>query len=683
MSLFGGDSSRSRSPSQTSDFSITPIKSPTPDNLVQERHSGPTVSQHAEQQFAADTISAEDSPAEDENGTIRDIDFDAGRQRFQGSDSAWRHHTDNERMLASSLDQLRANDLSIHLYNAHSWKARLRSNETHEFIGTLKRKNRWIAGDEHGTRPWYPEYAWTHWPLEPEKVPRKGEDFGVLYDPQVGIGLAATERMLPSGEDLQEDIYALMMQRAAEQWRARPPESAFSLRPSRGRSISRPRQRRSKSVGFEAEITSAKRSAGPQTSQSADEGLNTESDLPQIRPAPILSADEDQLRLILQPSVNHLMSRIDNLLMSLHHNRAGQSAVTHDSDAEESRASSLSRSRSRSRPRDGWKKNALDSETDHAAPRNSAHSASRSRSRKRSKTAHSSPLPEERHRSESVSSVSSSVSGSDYGPSHRNPRDWSEVLGLAAMTGWNDAALKRTLERCSKLFGEDMMLYNLDEQSSLSNGFSSHVKGRKETSAAMTTGMSDDQPFTLPKVLSGYSCPYTDCAHHTQLYPFSQGFRFREHLRRKHKLESTEIRDLEAALHISGVKVPSTKNNPRGWIPPEHLVCPHQGCKRSTAPFPESRRLVDHLMRAHKYDPRKESPPPSLRRRPARATDVDAVAEGIASASVSEVETDDDMVGGVHNDGFLQPIGAHVGKRGRGKIKEVKIKREESTVATK
>jgi hypothetical protein len=56
-----------------------------------------------------------------------------------------------------------------------------------------------------------------------------------------------------------------------------------------------------------------------------------------------------------------------------------------------------------------------------------------------------------------------------------NPRDWSEVLGAAALTGWDDDAVKRAAARCSLLFGEDMAFATFEERLG-SGGDSMHVE---------------------------------------------------------------------------------------------------------------------------------------------------------------------------------------------------------------
>lgn len=44
--------------------------------------------------------------------------------RFKGPSSTWRKLTEEERLVSTSMTQLRDQDLSVHLYNAHAMKRR-------------------------------------------------------------------------------------------------------------------------------------------------------------------------------------------------------------------------------------------------------------------------------------------------------------------------------------------------------------------------------------------------------------------------------------------------------------------------------------------------------------------------------------------------------------------------------
>jgi len=66
--------------------------------------------------------------AEDSNQFSSESDA-ARPNRWKGAASTWQSLTEQERGLAASLDQLRNQDLSIHLYNAHALKRRAKEFE--------------------------------------------------------------------------------------------------------------------------------------------------------------------------------------------------------------------------------------------------------------------------------------------------------------------------------------------------------------------------------------------------------------------------------------------------------------------------------------------------------------------------------------------------------------------------
>ncbi|KIW01542.1 uncharacterized protein PV09_07020 [Verruconis gallopava] len=67
-------------------------------------------------------------------------------------------------------------------------------------------------------------------------------------------------------------------------------------------------------------------------------------------------------------------------------------------------------------------------------------------------------------------SINSKPSGSTQQTSGvENLRDWSDVLAMAAVVGWDANVLTRTIERCSKMFGETMSTLPLSSLEELSS----------------------------------------------------------------------------------------------------------------------------------------------------------------------------------------------------------------------
>ena len=157
------------------------------------------------------------SNSADEDEDSEDYDRE---NRFHGSSSTWRYFTENERSLAKSLDQQRANDLSIALYNVHALKTQVRDSEAPAKVKQYHFKKRWLKLKEDGTLPWQPRVRWAAWPLRPDRVPRSGERFGVSAVPD---GLERytykkVEPWKPSGH-LEEEILAFVMRKAKERLR--------------------------------------------------------------------------------------------------------------------------------------------------------------------------------------------------------------------------------------------------------------------------------------------------------------------------------------------------------------------------------------------------------------------------------------------------------------------------------
>ncbi|KAL8742506.1 MAG: hypothetical protein Q9190_005012, partial [Brigantiaea leucoxantha] len=84
--------------------------------------------------------------------------------------STWRSRTAAERDIAGSLDQLRAKDLSIHLFNVYKLKRR-------EHDTNLQAKASCPEDETASKRPlWMPPKHWTAWPMRPSIVPRESEE---------------------------------------------------------------------------------------------------------------------------------------------------------------------------------------------------------------------------------------------------------------------------------------------------------------------------------------------------------------------------------------------------------------------------------------------------------------------------------------------------------------------------
>jgi hypothetical protein len=687
MSLFGGgDDSGVASPSQASDFSISSIG----EDQGHTAHSTGSPDTAAGQD---DYNNHDDAGDETINKGLEDLQDEANNRspsvrsdgsdveirpnRFRGSDRAWLHHTQADRSLAISLDQLKAHDLSLHLYSAHHLKARLRHRPTPSSSRPWSRKSRWLPNDEHVQKPWYPESDWTAWPLPLDHVPIGTESFGRPNDGLDSHTLRSAIQPTPA-DNLREQLHAVMLARAHSDWKAEDQQASVShtttiptAAPVRYSPIRRGRTR-SLSAGPASFPSSP--SAGddlpplssldqPAPGSSADPSIKPETDKMEDKHSarPVFSADDDRSYALLRPTVNHVMAKLDRLLLALHQSRQTHVQRARDGDTSDSSARSTSRSPSTKSSTKKLKKS--------SQPQTGTQTRRSQRTGPTSRPSSPSDLvvfddsgedetyePEKpKRRSRSPSNRASSPESQTTSPSgkkRRNPprpglRDWSEILGVAGLTGWDPAVIERARHRCRDLFGEDMHLFTMAEH----NGSSAD-----EAEPLHHASNSRSAP-------ASWRCPLSNCFRNMQ--PLEHGFRWREHMRKTHKYDNDQIAMLEEQLVQSGDIAPVLKrhrvlaHNPKGWQPPDPLKCTH--CPASEHVFSTVSRLIDHLRRTHKYDPRVQDVPGRL------LNDVASQGEDDTpdKSSTSDGDSDGYMVGGVHNDGFLQPVLRHAGSRGK------------------
>src|SRR5271163_2908236 len=87
--------------------------------------------------------------------------------RYYGPASTWRSWTKDDRDVAESLELAKAQDLSIHLYNAHALRL-----QTQRLQGSASRKRRRGSGEtnrDEGDIFVVPK-VWTAWPMPPDQV---------------------------------------------------------------------------------------------------------------------------------------------------------------------------------------------------------------------------------------------------------------------------------------------------------------------------------------------------------------------------------------------------------------------------------------------------------------------------------------------------------------------------------
>lgn len=609
MSLFGGDSS---APPTESDYES---ENSAELSLSIAEPAGPASAQPAQELDQLATSGSEDDLYTDSEIEEPDPDRQSRPNRFPGKPQTWKGYTAADRQIAASLEQIRDSDLAAHLYNAHALKRRVRrSIEELEGLKNWQSRDTWSkAGEDlHYTdlsglvqTNLVPPKDWTAWPLPPSSLPSAND----RSDPHPGgveaqawvIGGAATQDV---GEDLRQEMLAVFLRLAKEKWKYREEDPEGFHRRS-GKSPSRNKSR-SKSAPSKSASRSASRADTDMKESDADTGNSDEekqvgmAGMKRLKGTQdekyaesIFLADDAKSQRLLQPSINSILGNLDELMLAVrrtrlnHFGRGGSSDASSysefTSDAESMGPDSRSSSRATSRPPANKRPSA----------RPSSSHASMIESKRRESRGVEAPTPDSdipssnasgshafdnadtarRARSSSTASEDSMSTTRDWS-GRTGLMDWSEILALAAVKGWDEGAIARTAQRCAMLFGESMSFIPLHEHEAA-------------------------KPVVEP----------------VQYAP--------------------SIIPPPGALSS---RVPSVTKRP--FFQVGTLRCPHMDCYGHHKDFALPYRVIEHCIRVHNYDPR-----------------------------TNDSDNEERTVGGVHIDGFLQPVTLKPGWLGHGRSK--------------
>ncbi|MCJ1394213.1 hypothetical protein MMC18_007091 [Xylographa bjoerkii] len=429
--------------------------------------------------------------------------------------STWLSRTAADRSISDSLDQIRARDLSLHLFNARALKERAR-------LARLKTEGTLEKG-----ALWKPPKHWTAWPLASDEVPRVNKKSWIDVDDDEQIWRSLDQPDGPSGE-LCEQLIGVVLKTAKERFMdedlhydtdniltasghtssgrtsntrnraANDTEASFANSSadseeeleSSSSSVSTRQRIEESRLSNDHDQSSTRGRGFSKKSSPHDKGKQSArpvapSNDPRLQSLkPVVMADEELAGLILQPSIRHVLSKLDTLLMGLHHARRASLRVNDDSasetqtdaDEEKSRAPSGPRSRSQSAHR---RKRSI-----------SQNHKSRPQSRAPSEAADSDTSTWSSETSSRPPAKRARISSSPKSKARRfrrqrdrmGLRDWSDVLGIAAMQGWDRAVIDTAAERCSALFGEGMDFrvvdgLEVDEFSYLPTGIKKKAEG--------------------------------------------------------------------------------------------------------------------------------------------------------------------------------------------------------------
>ena len=349
--------------------------------------------------------------------------------KVRGPPSTWRNRTASERDLAASLDQLQAKDLSVHLYNFFKLKQRDCNRDPSWQGRTSKTSGKTDPGSQ-----WIPPKLWTAWPLPPDIVPREHDEQRWVDDVFPSVQHHSIPRR--PGHYLQEMLVAQVLRIAKDRFHERQGGVALESKPT----------------------TTAQGEQSESFGENLNASFGAEQDVESPGQKPVVMADDQRASKILQPTVQHMMTRLDDLLMGLHQARNAYLPV--EDSGSEAHGKTSKRSTSRGRPR---KKKQEQCETEEgveaghdALDHTSSDSDDYNPRRKKFGSRRTSKHPK--------SSLQRSRSQKFHDRKGRlGLRDWSDVVGIASMIGWHQSAVSSATARCATIFEEGIKFRTLHE----------------------------------------------------------------------------------------------------------------------------------------------------------------------------------------------------------------------------
>ena len=622
----------------------------------------------------------------DEIASINSDDLHRHRpNRWTGSTSTWRGLTEDERLLWQSMQRLGDQDLAAHLYNAFALKRRARDPLTAQDVTVQTAEGRQIL--------WMPPKVWTAWPVEVKHLPR--EDLiardGDEDDP---FTYRRDEVKMPSS-DLQEELSATVLRMAKNRFRRR---RRFGKH--RSEKAGEPED---VEEGLDEDEDEDEDPASPSSTKLSDtepavSGDESEGHHPmkleagaipdseyikgrqRKRPRtyrPVVSTDDDLSYDIIKPPVRHILSRMDKTLDILHILQSNGASYQSDSstDAESDSGpgqASAGPKRPRGRPRSvktqedepthsttkrGRPKKArlpLEGEShldflarvareshrriptevafeewlragEEAASREQSQAASEAEREDKSEAEDDNKSEGTQNEEEDEVEEDAEGKATLGKPPRRRLRlrDWSDVIGAASIAGFSPQVIARTAKRCADLFGEGMVIRRLDE-----------------VPASLDTGVQTTECRPEPIRFLSSSSEEEDSQIESDIEPASSNLHLRRHVASRQSSQApssspspstrsrsrSRSRPLDAQPSDPG-RSSRSRSTSRSSVG-QHF-CPVMTCERSTNGFGRKTNLKRHM---------------------------DLVHGGMSEHAVMDQDSDDEVVGAVHVDGFLKTL---------------------------
>lgn len=606
----------------------------------------------------------------DEIASVTSQDLHDNRpNRWTGHQRTWQRMTAEERRLWQSMEAVEDQDLAVHLYNAFALKKRGKNSKTAQDVTVTM---------ENGQQSiWAPPKVWTAWPINERHVPQQKdtqrEDDG--YD---RFTFRKTEKQMPSSE-LHDELGATILRIAGERFHKSKRKTVLASiegdpialdvggsEREDGKTPNIPAPSSPSSVSGQEDMkmtlldNEEGRNHGEDELHSARSGGKKRKALETYEP--VMSCNDDLSYALIKPSVRHILSQLDATLQILHNARTATTNYASDSSAT-SDSESDTRSgpkRGRGRPRSTKLTGATTSP--HTDGVTTPNASKRGRPRKvhvpREGETHDEMLvriARESHRrlpstakdrdaafeewlrqgdeklereaallrEEEELGIDPQASAQERRLGRLGLRDWSDVIGAAALAGFSHQVIAKTAKRCANLFGEGMVMRRLDEVPA-SRGPPFHTMEYRPEKINLN-GPDDDSDSD-----SGEDAATALSSRRTSRQP--------SHSRLSNRLlSSSPFRGRSSSHSVSSAprNRSHSKSRSRSRSSAGFHFCPVPTCERSTTGFARKQNLRRHMQLVH----------------PGRGDEEE------------DWDSEDEVFGAVHVDGFLKPILAARGWR--------------------
>lgn len=586
--------------------------------------------------------------------------FNTRPNRWRGPQQSWRTLTEEDRLTYNAFERLRNEDLSVHLYNAFALR------QAPRLPTLLESHNDDAETGQPVNSSWAPPKAWTAWPLRPHLLPP--DDFmKQTNDTDDAFTFRRVEREYPS-KRLEEEVSAATLRSAKERVQQRNLVGAASSDNELVSGLGDSDDKEQQDTDSDDPSNAALQSRLLQPAVATNDDVSYEL----IQPS---------TRSILQ-RLDHVLTVLHNTRMASAQNLFDPAASSSSEDEEdfynEATPSRNLRSRSRATTSRG------ETSTDDAHPHNLSDMpskdggttitpAARKKSNRGRKPAlvpregesereflirrakiQKKKLPvfsdgdDEGVKEEAAETAAESTEASSLrrgrrrGQSNRRERrpwatshaeywqqkrlerlhlrDWSDILGAAALAGFSPKVIARATQRCANLFGQGMEMHTIGD-SVIASSTTTNANGvdtkRYVPGEAVpdTSSESDDEDDSIEiyqaRSMSRHSSMAPSRAFFPRAIETSAGESQQEDERRQPpKKRQKRSQSLKAAVA-------------------QHY-CPHRVCERAVKGFDRVYNLKRHI---------------------------DLVHQGQKQVANDEAKQDEEeMYGGVCRDGFLEPI---------------------------